>query len=60
MLWILRVCGILLVIVFTICLVDVCIVFTIAVIKMIKEKRWKNVTDNDWKESEERNNGSQK
>ena len=58
MLMILRICGILLVIVFTICLVDVCIVFTIAVVKMIKEKRWKNVTDNDWQKPEEGHNGN--
>lgn len=38
MLWILRICGILFVIVFTICLVDVCIVFTIAVARSVEER----------------------
>lgn len=59
MLWILRVCGILLVIVFTICLVDVCIVFTIAINKDIKDERRKNhVANNDRKESKKGNNGN--
>lgn len=38
MLMVLRICGILLVIVFTICLVDVCIVFTIAVARAVEER----------------------
>lgn len=54
MLIILRICVILLVIVFTICLADVFIVFTIAIIKDIKDEMRKNhVANNDlkqWKE----------
>ena len=38
MLMVLRICGILLVIVFTICLVDVCIVFTIEVARAVEER----------------------
>lgn len=41
MLMVLRICGILLVIVFTICLVDVCIVFTIAVVRAAEERKRK-------------------
>lgn len=47
MLMVLRICGILLVIVFTICLVDVCIVFTIAVARAVEERIKKARKKND-------------
>lgn len=47
MLMVLRICGMLLVIVFTICLVDVCIVFTIAVARAVEERKEKRILDDD-------------